>query len=107
LNEPTSASAWPALPRPVRQIVMTRHGSVEYTNWGEGAAVLVIHGAGGGYDQGVAIARAFGGEGFRWISPSRFGYLRTSLPADDSTAGSHWSTIPSIVVSVQVATVIG
>jgi pimeloyl-ACP methyl ester carboxylesterase len=67
------------------QIVMTRHGPVEYTNWGEGAAVLVIHGAGGGYDQGVAIARAFGGEGFRWISPSRFGYLRTSLPADAST----------------------
>jgi pimeloyl-ACP methyl ester carboxylesterase len=48
--------------------------------------VLVIHGAGGGYDQGVAIARAFGGGGFRWISPSRFGYLGTPLPADASTA---------------------
>jgi 2-hydroxy-6-oxonona-2,4-dienedioate hydrolase len=68
------------------QVVMTRHGPIEYTSWGEGPAVLVIHGAGGGYDQGVAIARAFGGEGFRWISPSRFGYLRTPLPADASTA---------------------
>jgi len=68
------------------QIVATRHGPIEYTTWGEGSAVLVIHGAGGGYDQGVSIARAFGGDGFRWISPSRFGYLRTPLPADASTA---------------------
>lgn len=68
------------------QIVETRHGPVEYTTWGEGPPVLVVHGAGGGYDQGISIARAFGGEGFRWISPSRFGYLRTPLPADASTA---------------------
>jgi pimeloyl-ACP methyl ester carboxylesterase len=68
------------------QVVATRHGPVEYTAWGEGPAVLVVHGAGGGYDQGVSIARAFGGEGLRWISPSRFGYLRTPLPADASTA---------------------
>ncbi len=68
------------------QVVTTRHSPIEYTEWGQGPAVLVIHGAGGGYDQGVSIARAFGGEGFRWISPSRFGYLRTPLPADASTA---------------------
>jgi pimeloyl-ACP methyl ester carboxylesterase len=68
------------------QIVATRYGPIEYTTWGEGPAVLVIHGAGGGYDQGVSIARAFGGAGFHWISPSRFGYLRTPLPADASTA---------------------
>jgi pimeloyl-ACP methyl ester carboxylesterase len=68
------------------QIIATRHGSVEYTAWGEGSAVLVVHGAGGGYDQGVSIARAFGGASFRWISPSRFGYLRTPMAADASTA---------------------
>ena len=68
------------------QIVATRHGPIEYTTWGAGPPVLVIHGAGGGYDQGVSIARAFGGDGFRWISPSRFGYLRTPLPPDASTA---------------------
>jgi pimeloyl-ACP methyl ester carboxylesterase len=67
------------------QIVATRHGPIEYTSWGQGSAVLVIHGAGGGYDQGAAIARAFGGDGFRWISPSRFGYLRSPLPVDAST----------------------
>jgi 2-hydroxy-6-oxonona-2,4-dienedioate hydrolase len=67
------------------QIVETQHDPIEYTAWGEGPAVLVVHGAGGGYDHGISIARAFGGEGFRWISPSRFGYLRTPLPADAST----------------------
>jgi pimeloyl-ACP methyl ester carboxylesterase len=68
------------------QIVETRHGPIEYATWGEGPPVLVVHGAGGGYDQGISIARAFGGEDFRWISPSRFGYLRTPMPADASTA---------------------
>lgn len=68
------------------QIVETRHGPIEYTTWGQGPPILVVHGAGGGYDQGLSIARAFGGEDFRWISLSRFGYLRTPLPADASTA---------------------
>jgi pimeloyl-ACP methyl ester carboxylesterase len=68
------------------EIIETRHGPMEYATWGEGPPILVVHGAGGGYDQGLSIARAYGGEGFRWISPSRFGYLRTPLPVDASTA---------------------
>ncbi len=67
------------------RVSRTRHGLVEFTTWDSGPAVLVVHGAGGGYDQGVSIAKAFGGEGFQWIAPSRFGYLRTPLPADAST----------------------
>jgi pimeloyl-ACP methyl ester carboxylesterase len=68
------------------RVVATRHGPVEFATWGSGPAVLVAHGAGGGYDQGTAIAKAFGGDGFHWIAPSRFGYLRTPRPADASTA---------------------
>ena len=68
------------------QVVVTDHGPVEYARWGNGPAVLALHGAGGGYDQGVLLAEAFGGEGFQWIAPSRFGYLRSPLPADASTA---------------------
>jgi pimeloyl-ACP methyl ester carboxylesterase len=41
--------------------------------------VLVIHGAGGGFDQGLDIAQSVQ-HGFRVIAPSRFGYLRTPLP---------------------------
>lgn len=67
------------------QVIETGRGPMEFAAWGDGPVVLVVHGAGGGYDQGVLIAKAFGGEGFRWISVSRFGYLRTPLPADAST----------------------
>ena len=68
------------------QVIRAVHGDIEFTTWGTGPPVLVVHGAGGGYDQGNLIAKAMGGEGFRWIIPSRFGYLRSSLPADASTA---------------------
>ncbi len=61
-------------------IVSTPYGNVEYTEGGVGPNVLVIHGGGGGYDQGEILARTVLGEEFRWIAPSRFGYLRSSLP---------------------------
>jgi len=67
------------------QVVQTGHGPIEFTSWGDGPAVLAVHGAGGGYDQGRAMVEAFGSEGFHWIVPSRFGYLRTPLPEDAST----------------------
>lgn len=73
------------------RLVQTRHGALEYTVWGDGPPVLVIHGAGGGFDQGRLLAAALGGDGFTWISVSRFGYLRSDLtdrrsPADQAHA---------------------
>ena len=64
----------------------TRHGPIEYVSWGEGPPVLVIHGAGGGFDQGRLLAEAMGGDGHRFISVSRFGYLGSVMPSDPSTA---------------------
>ncbi|MGQ7791021.1 alpha/beta fold hydrolase [Faunimonas sp. B44] len=64
----------------------TAAGVVEFAERGDGPPVLVVHGAGGGFDQGLLIAEAFVGQGFRWIAPSRFGYLRSPLPADASPA---------------------
>jgi Predicted hydrolases or acyltransferases (alpha/beta hydrolase superfamily) len=66
------------------QIQPTPCGSIEYAVRGEGYPVLVVHGAGGGYDQGLYLAESYIGEGFRCIAPSRFGYLRTPLPKDAS-----------------------
>ena len=58
-------------------------GPIEYAVAGEGAPVLMIHGAGGGFDQALDIGQAEAGR-FKVIAPSRFGYLRSSLPADAS-----------------------
>ena len=66
------------------KLVNTPSGLVEYANVGTGAPVLVIHGAGGGFDQGLEFARPLIDAGFRVIAPSRFGYLRTPLPQDAS-----------------------
>lgn len=66
-------------------LIDTRHGVMEVALQGEGAPVLVLHGAGGGYDQGLLLAQMFGPPGHRWIAVSRFGYLRSALPADAST----------------------
>lgn len=53
-------------------------GDIEYAIAGHGAIdVLVVHGAAGGWDQGELIAAAVLDERFRWIAPSRFGYLRS------------------------------
>ena len=67
-------------------IVETVLGKIEYTDVGDGMPLLSIHGAGGGYDQGLLIAEALFGDGFRVIAPSRFGYLRTPVPRDASPA---------------------
>lgn len=66
------------------QIALTPCGPIEYALAGEGSLVLAIHGAGGGFDQGMDIALPLLGHGFCIIAPSRFGYLRTPLPADAS-----------------------
>jgi 2-hydroxy-6-oxonona-2,4-dienedioate hydrolase len=60
-------------------VVATGCGPIQYAEVGNGPAVLIVHGAGGGYDQGTFFARAIGGE-FRWLAPSRFGFLRTPVP---------------------------
>lgn len=67
-------------------LAATRHGPIEYASWGEGPPVLVIHGAGGGFDQGRLLAKAMGGDGHRFIAVSRFGYLGSAMPSDPSTA---------------------
>lgn len=68
-----------------RALAATRSGQLEYMRWGEGAPVLVIHGAGGGFDQGRLLADAFGGAKSAFIAVSRFGYLGSDLPEDAST----------------------
>src|SRR5574342_220699 len=58
-------------------VAQTACGAIEYAAVGEGPAILLVHGAGGGFDQVLEPARELAARGFRVISPSRFGYLRT------------------------------
>jgi len=68
------------------RIITTPCGPIEYAEAGDGPPVLAVHGAGGGYDQGMDIAAPLVKGGFRVVAMSRFGYLRTPLPADASAA---------------------
>ena len=62
-------------------------GPLEYAVEGNGPAVLVIHGAGGGYDQGLWLGRLVLGDAYSFISVSRYGYLRSPIP-DGATVQS-------------------
>ena len=64
----------------VPETIATRLGTVEYARSGEGPALLVLHGARGGWDQGMMLARsAVGVPDFDVIAMSRPGYLGTPL----------------------------
>jgi pimeloyl-ACP methyl ester carboxylesterase len=63
-----------------RHLESERFGTIEYTQWGEGPALLFSHALFGGFDVGIRIAKTYIGSGYRFVVPSRFGYLGSSLP---------------------------
>ena len=65
-------------------LAQTPCGTIEYAVVGDGPPVLVVHGAGGGFDQGMALGEDLAAYGYRVVSVSRFGYLRTPMPDDAS-----------------------
>ncbi len=67
-------------------LINTRCGPIEYQEAGTGTPLLMVHGSGGGHDQGMAFAGRLTQRGIRVIAMSRFGYLRTPMPADSSPA---------------------
>ena len=66
------------------ELAETPCGPIEFASTGAGPAVLAVHGAGGGYDQGLDFAEELARSGLRVVTMSRFGYLRTPLPQDAS-----------------------
>ena len=67
-------------------LIETRCGPIEYQEAGTGMPLLMVHGSGGGHDQGMAFAGNLTQRDIRVIAVSRFGYLRTPMPADASPA---------------------
>ena len=71
----------------ISRLIETASGPIEYAEAGDGAAVLISHGAGGGFDHGLELGQPLAASGFRVIAPSRFGYLR-SPPAPRPSAAA-------------------
>src|SRR5215469_15745156 len=68
-------------------VAQTRCGPIEYAEAGSGTSLLIVHGAGGGFDQGMEFGGAsLAHRGFYVVAASRFGYLRTPMPQDASPA---------------------
>jgi 2-hydroxy-6-oxonona-2,4-dienedioate hydrolase len=89
-------------------LLQTRCGPIEYQEAGIGVPLLAVHGSGGGHDQGMAFAGALAKQGIRVIAMSRFGYLRTPMPADASAAaqaGAHVCLLNAL--GIQRAAVMG
>lgn len=94
---------------PAPKVAKLPMGDMEYAIYGEGKPVLVLHGGGGGYDQGIFFFKRYIPEGYQIISPSRPGYLGTPLStgktieeqADALAALLDYLNIPSaIIVSI-------
>jgi 2-hydroxy-6-oxonona-2,4-dienedioate hydrolase len=85
------------------RIARTPCGPIEYAVHGDGPPVLVVHGAGGGFDQGLDFGTPLVESGFRVIAMSRFGYLRTPLP--EAQADAHARLLDAL--GLQSAAVVG
>jgi pimeloyl-ACP methyl ester carboxylesterase len=60
-------------------VIPSPYGDIEYIEHGFGSDVLVIHGSGGGFDQGEFLAHVVLDDQFHCIIPSRFGYLQSTF----------------------------
>lgn len=92
--------------RPASQIIQTSRGLIEYATLGDGAAVLLCHGTGGAYDQGLMLGRLL--KGFQGIAVSRAGYIRTPLttgPTPDMMADAYAALLDSL--RIEKAAILG
>jgi 2-hydroxy-6-oxonona-2,4-dienedioate hydrolase len=89
-------------------IAQTPCGPIEYRQAGTGVPLLVVHGSGGGQDQGMAFAGSLAQRGIRVIAISRFGYLRTPMPADATPPAQADANICLLdALGIQQAAVLG
>jgi pimeloyl-ACP methyl ester carboxylesterase len=84
------------------QMLNTACGRVEYAVAGEGQPVLALHGAGGGYEQGLLLGHLLSPQRYRIISVSRPGYRRTPLTAG-STPGEQAHLLRSVLDELGVS----
>jgi 2-hydroxy-6-oxonona-2,4-dienedioate hydrolase len=67
-------------------VLATPAGALEYAVAGAGPPILMLHGTGGGFDQGLRFGARLIAAGVRVVAPSRFGYLGSDYPRDAGPA---------------------
>ena len=87
-------------------MIQTEQGFVETLIIGQGPPIVILHGALGGYDR--AYVYSFPQEGFKFILPSRPGYLRTPLKSG-TTPEEQADLVAALLDTLQIekAAVIG
>jgi pimeloyl-ACP methyl ester carboxylesterase len=84
------------------RVIKTAKGRIEWSLSGDkGPFVAGIHGGPGGYDQIAALYPAMFGKGFRILSWSRPGYLRTSLKVG-KTFGEQADALAALMDALKV-----
>jgi len=87
-------------------LINTPCGSIEYADEGTGPVIFAIHGAGGGFDQSLDLARAFLAPGFRVVVPSRFGKaIAQSSRQENAAPPRNVRTINLLIDKANLATV--
>ncbi|MEQ9592704.1 MAG: alpha/beta hydrolase, partial [Cyclobacteriaceae bacterium] len=66
------------------RLLNTKFGTMEYALQGNGKPVLLIHGAGGGFDQALWLGRICLSQDYFFIAPSKFGYINSDIPKEYS-----------------------
>lgn len=66
------------------KLATTSRGLVEYVSVGDGPTLLMLHGVGGGYDQGLFATQIVDDDDYRYLAVSRPGYLRTPIASGES-----------------------
>src|SRR5687767_1315960 len=66
------------------RLLHTKQGAIEYAIAGTGRPFLMLHGSGGGYEQGLLLSHIVDPTAYKIIAPSRPGYGQTPLASGAS-----------------------
>jgi pimeloyl-ACP methyl ester carboxylesterase len=90
------------------QVIETPNSRTEYAVQGDGPIILVSHGSFGGFDLGLLSIYFLKDIKARFVSPSRFGYLRTPLPTDATPQAQACAYVDLLdALGIETACIIG
>ncbi|QUI25417.1 alpha/beta hydrolase [Vallitalea pronyensis] len=68
------------------EIFNLSYGKIEYTTFGIGPSILILHGVTGDVDQGLGIVERYFPDGYQYIIVSRMGYSDSDIPDSPTVA---------------------